>query len=421
VAALLTLAIYGAGLPVFFDALRTVCDGSPCLDQQLAPADLRLLEELGISARLYAAGVTALTAMAATVWFTIGALIFWRKSGDPPALFAALFLTTFLPSDIPNTLKTALPAWSPAIGFVGFLGLMMLTLFFYVFPDGRFVPRWTRLLALVWFAVWAPGYVLGPETPLDSDSWPPVVIYVILVLWLGSGIGAQVYRYRRVSSPPQRQQTKWAVAGLVTGLTSYLVVVSPALFISPSQPLGMIGVLGDIVGDLCLLLIPLSIGVAVMRARLYDIDRLISRTLLYSALSATLLAVYVGSVLLLQGLFRAFLGQGSDLAIVVATLTIAALFQPLRRRFQALIDLRFDRRAYDAAQALAAFSARAREEVELATLTRDLVRVIDETVQPTHVALWLRPRRPDPGAPAPGGAASADAASPPQRTPSPSP
>jgi hypothetical protein len=144
-----------------------------------------------------------------------------------------------------------------------------------------------------------------------------------------------------------------------------------------------------------------------MQARLYDIDRLISRTLLYGALSATLLVVYVGSVLLLQWLFRALLGQGSDLAIVVSTLTIAALFQPLRHRFQALIDHRFDRRAYDANQALAAFSARARDEVELATLTRDLVRVIDETVQPTHIALWLRPQRPDRAAREPGDEAAA--------------
>ena len=151
------------------------------------------------------------------------------------------------------------------------------------------------------------------------------------------------------SGPQQRQQTKWAVAGLATALGSFLVVISPIIFLPLSlQGLGLIGVAGNAAGNLCLLLIPISIGVAVMRARLYDIDRLISRALLYGALSGTLLVVYIGSVLLLQWLFRALIGQGSDLAIVVSTLVIAAPVQPLRHRFQALIDHRFDRRAYDA-------------------------------------------------------------------------
>ena len=172
--ALLTLVIYAIGVAVFFEAVGAVCSASPCLDQQLSPADFQLLADVGISIELYAAAVTALAVAPAAVWFAIAALIFLRKAANPPALIAAFFLVTF-PSDIADVLKTALPAWTPAVNVMGFLGIVMLTLFTYLFPDGRFVPRWSWLLAIVWIMVSrAPGYFLAPGSSLDSDtSGPP--------------------------------------------------------------------------------------------------------------------------------------------------------------------------------------------------------------------------------------------------------
>jgi hypothetical protein len=139
-----------------------------------------------------------------------------------------------------------------------------------------------------------------------------------------------------------------------------------------------------------LLLLPLSIGLAILRYRLWDVDVLINRALVYSTLTATLGALYLGSVAGLTALLPTFSGQHSTVAIVIATLAVAALVQPLRRRIQRGIDRRFYRRKYDAAQALAAFSARLRDEVDLDAVTADLVAVVDQTVQPAHVALWLR-------------------------------
>jgi hypothetical protein len=149
---------------------------------------------------------------------------------------------------------------------------------------------------------------------------------------------------------------------------------------------------------LAYLALPLTLALAILRHRLWDIDLLIRRTLIYGALTATLAGVYVGGVALLTQPLRPLVGQNYQMAVVAATLALAALFQPLRRRLQAAIDRRFYRRAYDAQRSLAAFGARLRDEPELGRIRADLLATVQETVQPAHAALWLRPveRRPSP-------------------------
>jgi hypothetical protein len=203
----------------------------------------------------------------------------------------------------------------------------------------------------------------------------------------------QVYRFVRVSTPVQRQQTKWVVFGFSVALAGFM----GAVFLYEFVPaIGRSGPLGEMVGETIvygfLLLIPLSIGVAILRSRLYDIDVLINRTLVYGSVTALLVAVYVGCVaFFLQYAFRAFTGGDSQLAVVASTLAIAALFNPLRRRIQAFIDRRFYRSKYDAAKTLETFSARLRDETDLDRLGDELVSVVWQTMQPEHVSLWLRP------------------------------
>ena len=137
--------------------------------------------------------------------------------------------------------------------------------------------------------------------------------------------------------------------------------------------------------------VPVSVGIAIFKYRLYDIDMIINRTLVYGALTATLVATYFGSIVVLQRLFVVLTGERSTLAVVASTLAIAALFNPLRRRIQSFIDRRFYRKKYDAAKTLAAFNAKLRDETDLDALCDDVVGVVRETVQPAHVSLWLRP------------------------------
>jgi hypothetical protein len=203
--------------------------------------------------------------------------------------------------------------------------------------------------------------------------------------------GAQLYRYRYVSSGAERQQTKWVVYGFLTGVAT-MMFFNVLLAFEPSELRGgsLLSVAKEMGDTLFAFLLTFTLGVAILRYRLWDIDVLIRRTLVYASLVTMLSLVYFGSVILLQSLFRTLAGQDSDLAIVLSTLVIAALGAPLLRRVRTFIDQRFYRRKYDAAQTVAAFAGKLRYEVKLDALTAELLRAIDDTVAPSHLSLWLR-------------------------------
>jgi hypothetical protein len=215
-------------------------------------------------------------------------------------------------------------------------------------------------------------------------------------LFMVSGVlsaTSMVVRLRRAEGV-ERQQLKWFASA--AALVAIAIVVSFAAYFfttiayetdatTPYLEAVQLLLLASLTG------LPIAVGVAILRYRLYDIDILINRTLVYGSLTAILALVYLGGVVGLQGAFRALTGQGSTLAVVASTLAIAALFNPLRRRVQAFVDRRFYRRKYDATKTLEAFSAKLRDETNLDALSDDLVGVVRETMQPTHISLWLRP------------------------------
>jgi hypothetical protein len=354
------------------------------------------LAQIGLPAGAYAFYNVALDTLFVSVFATIGILIFWRRSDDTMALLVATMLVTWgtlndlfvlTPRAIEGTYPPALDVLlAVTLPFIGYMSWM---LFFYLFPSGRFVPRWTRWFALGW-VLFTGSWLFTPS--VGPPSWPPLLFNsAILVLW-GSFVVAQAYRYARVSDAAQRQQTKWVVFGVavaVMGVLATIFTVGAAVDLRP-EAVGQ-RMLSMLLMDAFMLSIPIAIGIAVLRSRLFDIDVVINRTLVYGSLTAMLVAVYVGSIVVLQGLLGALTGQESQLAIVASTLAVAALFNPLRRRIQGFIDRRFYRRKFDAAKTLEAFSARLRNETNLDALSGDLVGVVRETMQPAHVSLWLRP------------------------------
>jgi hypothetical protein len=198
---------------------------------------------------------------------------------------------------------------------------------------------------------------------------------------------AQMYRYRYVSTLVQRQQTKWVVYGFTANIVVSFGAFLPMLIFPRSlSPLLFIPVF---IG--AAFLYPFTMGVAILRYRLWDIDVLINRTLVYGTLTVILTGLYVGLVIGLQALLRGIISQDSGVAIVISTLAISFLVQPLRRRIQRIIDRRFYRSKYDAAKTVAAFSDILRQEVDLDQLREHLLAVVQQTMQPSHVSLWSRP------------------------------
>jgi len=265
-----------------------------------------------------------------------------------------------------------------------------------LFPDGK--PPSRRWRPVVWLAIggialWAlsdafmPG-PLGDDPPVDNPfgvegagamlrSLSHALELVLIPIWLAC-IAALVSRYLR-SRGRERQQLKW--------LTYAVAVVVPLSLVGN----GLFPELAWLIGGIGTASIPVAIGVAVLSHRLYEIDIIINRTLVYGFLSATLIALYFGSIVLLQGGFVTLTGEKSTLAVVASTLLIAALFNPLRRRIQSFIDRRFYRSKYDARKTLEAFSSKLRDETDLEALNEELVGAVRETMQPAHVSLWLRP------------------------------
>ena len=384
--AVLILTLYVVGFPATFQYLTTLCDGSGCSGSQLTLEQARAFQAHGLSLDFYAAYVLAFELVFVLVWFLVATVIFWRKSHERLAWFVSLALLTFGATfvDVLTVLPQQQPVWWFPVHVVLFFGVVSFVLCFYLFPDGRFSPRWTRLLGILWF-LWNLYWMFQVGAPMDSPLWGRSYGVV-----LGIGVFAQIYRYRRVSDPIQRQQSKWVVYGFTGAIVAFLTLVVGGLTLpsslvqSPLSPL-----LIQPAYYVFMLLIPLSIGMAILRSRLWDIDVLINRTLVYGMLTALLALVYVGLVLALQFLLGGVIHQNNDISIVGSTLAIAALFQPLRRGVQRVIDRRFYRRKYDAARTLTAFKATLRNEVDLNQLSEQLVAVVQETMQPAHISLWL--------------------------------
>jgi len=337
-----------------------------------------------------------LSLSAALISLALACVLFWKKANDAMALFLSFFLLLYgivLAGPLESFTFYWLPQ-SPDFGtqLQSILFPVPALVLILIFPTGRFVPRWTICLPALAVVLTLLALTFDLAESVKLNTLRAQIIYGTVWLLCFFAMCIQAYRYRTLYTPVERQQTKWVVYG--TALWSALIILNgiPYLYVvnQPAHaPVPWWATLGDASWFLTLNILPIAFTLAIMRSRLWDIDLIIRRTLVYSVLTLMLGLVYLGCIVASRILVAPLTG-GSELAIVASTLAIALLFDPLRRRIQNVIDKRFYRRKYDAAKVLAAFAATARDETDLERLSAAMLRVVDETMQPEFVSLWLR-------------------------------
>lgn len=389
--ALALLLIFMVNLPVFFQYARTICtlpDAGSCPTYQLTPAYARIFERLHFSIAVAQGFLAALCVAVSVVYWLLGLLIFWRKSQEPIGLLVSLLLVLFGSTGFIGfnlTVQTP-PLFQFLAQFIThWLMWPAMLVFFFTFPTGRFTPRWT-------WAAFVPFFVVAMLATIPG--YPDLVPFIALILASLLPVGVQTYRYVWVYNAVQRQQTRWFVFGL--SVVFLLILIQGILEEAAKISIAANSWYQLLYGPFWLIpwtLLLLAVSIPILRYRLWEIDVIINRTLVYGSLTLLLGSLYVGLILALQTLMKAITRDLSEepLVIVSSTLVIAALFRPLRRRIQDFIDRRFYRRKYDAAKIMAAFSHSLRHEVELEQLREQLLAVVQETMQPAFVSLWISP------------------------------
>jgi hypothetical protein len=375
-------------IPAMLEKAGSVCS-EVCEWYWLTHEAAAVLEQARIPISTYVISTAIPLFVTSIVFWIVGLLLFSRRSDQWFGLMIAYLLVNFgaigpsaaFLSANPDTFVFAVLGSRPAYIF---LQVLLLT-----FPNGRFQPRWTvALIGLMFVNIF---FWTTDDPRLSIDNWPPGLLQVWLLIVFGTPLLTQFYRYARYYNRIERLQTKWLIVGVGLGLMPVTVIALALLIIPPSLGTQVFSVLvGAWFVSLLYLPVPIAVGVAILRYRLFDIDIIIRRTLIYTVLTGILAAIYFGGIILTQQLFRAATGETSDIGIVVSTLLIAALFAPLRRRVQDMIDRRLYRRKYDVEQTLADFQKNLREDVDIETLKANLVNVVSDTMQPTKIALWVK-------------------------------
>lgn len=394
VLALTYLVVFTAAFPAAYRANLTVCEADECGIQELSPEEISLLEEWGISHSAYAVTITAIESVN-LVWVALGIMIFLRRSHDWIGLIVSMSLIAVgingLSENV-NLMAKQTPELAPFFDTLSAIAIATLLLLIFLMPDGRFVPEWTRYAAvpLVLLALADPVLVIFlPRLEVSPGS---VASVPVLLSGIVAGVVGQIQRYRDHSTMEQRQQTKWIILGFVAVMIVALIwTVISVIYTVPTGPRRVIFIFVALpISAFLTLALPITMTFSILRYRLWDIDILINRALIYGTLTTALLGIYLVSVFLVQELLLLVTGQASQIAIVGSTLLSFALFSPLRNRIQAGIDSRFYRRKYDAEAALAHFSREARDEVELPLLRKRLIEIAADTMQPKHISLWLK-------------------------------
>lgn len=388
---LLIIVLHLVGAPALFGQLSTVCTTELSICEELGQPTAAQAAELaaaGVSLQGFSTLIVGVEMLILAVWTGIGIAIFLLRSNDWMAMLVSLMLivfsnATFISGSL-SAAAIAYPVLEIPVAALSVLGDVLITAFFLLFPNGRLIPRWLWWLIPFRMATAILDYIPAYSTSPAGQNLSIVLLLSAVVLM----VGVQVYRYRNLSTQRERYQTRWVLFGVVSGLGTFVFTAIFAVLTGFWQSVWAFPA-WTIMNSIATL-IPITFAIAILRTRLWDIDVVIRRTTVYAILTALLATIYFGSVVALQQLLVPLTSESTP-AIVLSTLLIAALFMPLRRRVQDVIDRRFFRQKYDAEKVLERFSATVRDETDLDDLTAELMHVIHEAVQPEHVSVWLRP------------------------------
>ena len=389
-----TWIIVLSGIPKYYQRVSTqtvpmIQMGS---EEQFSNASIAENAKLrGLTLEQYAV-YTILNSLFNLVIFGAAALlILWKAGGNWFAWYTVFILLFFPTGGALNQINQVSQVLGNYYGLGAILWPLYL-LYLYLFPNGRALPKWTRWPMATIFVFHLALMVIGFLITFGIDvKFLPIwdrLGFIVILAGFPLILVSQVLRYRGYSTPVERYQTKW----FISSLAFYIFLTTLVTIITGSLNLDEYGWWGDL-GGLLSILIPISLVISILRYRLWDIDIIIRKTLLYGALTALLALVFFGLVIFLQQILGSLTNaENSPLAIVLSTLAIAALFNPLRVRLQAFIDRRFYRRKYDAEKTLEAFAQTTRSEVEIDLLTGELLELVQETFSPTSIGLWIKPK-----------------------------
>lgn len=396
IVAIMALVFYYANLPSYYHYLVTHSEQA-LGSLNWGPVELhQAVEQAGIPAQVMALVSTILFGLLTAIYASVAFFILLRKPNEQVTTLTALTLV-FFGTGFPPVFDVAAiyrPELNLVFDFWSEAGFSSLFILYLIFPDGRFRPRWTVWLAVLW-GLQPVLLVLWPASPLLLYALPQPWGSLAPLAGLGLFATALIYRYYKLFNPIQRQQTKWAVLGMGTALLIFSIFLAyyyshPELH-DPQGPATIRFHLLTMLLTVLFTTIPVSLGIAITRHRLWEIDLIIRRTVTYSLVTASLLVVFFGSIILLQiALSRFTQIQNSQISTVLSTLIIAALFNPLRRRIQRNIDRQFYRRKTDAMQAISTFALRTQSQVDLSALKDGLSQVVRETMQPQHLSIWFQ-------------------------------
>ncbi|HVN53457.1 MAG TPA: hypothetical protein VMT46_03930 [Anaerolineaceae bacterium] len=393
------LAISFASIPIYYQ--RVITQTVPTINSSLsAPmSNAEILTRAyvrGMSLQTYAVYRIIVNLIVTLVFLAVAFFVALKAQGKWFHWFTA-FVLAFIPTGSLFEFTQVSQIFRGYVG-IGSLFWPLFLLYLFLFPNGVAVPRWARwpiaVFCVFHFSLQALGYLdmlfasVGKFFGLLQGFAQVLLIVFPLILI------CQFYRYLRVSTPTERLQTQWVIAGL--GI--YILLSIPLSLLPGDKLIGDNGFRGDL-DQALLAILPITIDISILKYRLFEINLIIRKTLVYASLTAILGLVYFGSVIVFQKVFRDVVGQTgqSSLSIVLSTLVTAFLFTPLRQRIQELIDRGFYRKRYDAEQTIQSFAAAARDEVDLARISNHLTSLVEETMQPRSVSLWLRAReKPEP-------------------------